>query len=96
MRITTRQALNRLRTMKRRRQAYVGQWPPAPLLTTPDVADPSVQPVAASVYAVSVGPVGASLSVLVDLLGAVGGSPALARPTPGTGWAAPTSPCSWA
>ncbi|MFJ6567426.1 RNA polymerase sigma-70 factor [Streptomyces sp. NPDC091292] len=39
VRITTRQALNRLRTMKRRREAYVGQWLPEPLLTTPDVAE---------------------------------------------------------
>ncbi|MEV7344256.1 RNA polymerase sigma-70 factor [Streptomyces sp. NPDC093544] len=39
VRITTRQALNRLRTMKRRRELYVGSWLPEPLLTTPDVAD---------------------------------------------------------
>ncbi|MEU0504452.1 RNA polymerase sigma-70 factor [Nocardia sp. NPDC005998] len=38
VRITTRQALNRLRAMKRRREAYVGSWLPEPLLTTPDVA----------------------------------------------------------
>ncbi|MBB5936746.1 RNA polymerase sigma-70 factor [Streptomyces zagrosensis] len=37
--ITTRQALNRLRTMKRRREAYVGPWLPEPLLTAPDVAE---------------------------------------------------------
>ena len=39
IRITTRQALNRLRTMKRRRENYVGPWLPEPLLTTPDVAE---------------------------------------------------------
>ncbi|MEG3629723.1 RNA polymerase sigma-70 factor [Streptomyces poriticola] len=39
VRITTRQALNRLRVMKRRREAYVGQWLPEPLLTAPDVAE---------------------------------------------------------
>ncbi len=39
VRITTRQALNRLRTMKRRKEAYVGPWLPEPLLTTPDVAE---------------------------------------------------------
>ncbi|MFF0435025.1 RNA polymerase sigma-70 factor [Streptomyces sp. NPDC004327] len=39
VRITTRQALNRLRTVKRRREAYVGQWLPEPLLTAPDVAE---------------------------------------------------------
>ncbi|MGW3653188.1 RNA polymerase sigma-70 factor [Streptomyces sp. NPDC000878] len=39
VRITTRQSLNRLRTMNRRKEAYVGQWLPEPLLTAPDVAD---------------------------------------------------------
>ncbi|KOX22346.1 RNA polymerase sigma24 factor [Saccharothrix sp. NRRL B-16348] len=38
VRITTRQALNRLRTMRRRKEAYVGSWLPEPLLTAPDVA----------------------------------------------------------
>jgi RNA polymerase sigma-70 factor (ECF subfamily) len=39
VRITTRQSLNRLRTMQRRREAYIGPWLPEPLLTTPDVAE---------------------------------------------------------
>ncbi|WP_181720282.1 RNA polymerase sigma-70 factor [Nocardia gipuzkoensis] len=39
VRITTRQALNRLRTMKRRRESYVGSWLPEPLLTAPDVGE---------------------------------------------------------
>ena len=39
IRITTRQSLNRLRTLQRRREAYVGPWLPEPLLTTPDMAD---------------------------------------------------------
>lgn len=38
VRITTRQALNRLRSVKRRRESYVGSWLPEPLLTAPDVA----------------------------------------------------------
>src|SRR3954470_3419765 len=38
VRIPPRQSLNRLRSMKRRKEAYVGPWLPAPLLTTPDVA----------------------------------------------------------
>jgi RNA polymerase sigma-70 factor (ECF subfamily) len=38
IRITTRQALNRLRSAKRRRETYVGSWLPEPLLTTPDAA----------------------------------------------------------
>ena len=38
VRITTRQALNRLRTLGRRKESYIGPWLPEPLLTTPDVA----------------------------------------------------------
>src|SRR3712207_3147511 len=39
VRIVTRQALNRLRTLARRRENYVGEWLPEPLLTGPDVAE---------------------------------------------------------
>ena len=39
VRITTRQALSRLRTLGRRKESYVGPWLPEPLLTAPDVAD---------------------------------------------------------
>jgi RNA polymerase sigma-70 factor (TIGR02957 family) len=39
VRITTRQSLDRLRTMRRRREAYIGFWLPEPLLTAPDVAE---------------------------------------------------------
>src|SRR5690242_115573 len=39
VRIVTRQALNRLRTLARRKEDYVGEWLPEPLLTSPDVAD---------------------------------------------------------
>ncbi|NNG37428.1 RNA polymerase sigma-70 factor [Nakamurella aerolata] len=39
VRIVTRQALNRLRTLARRREDYVGDWLPEPLLTSPDLAD---------------------------------------------------------
>lgn len=39
VRIVTRQSLNQLRTVARRREEYVGPWLPEPLLTTPDVAD---------------------------------------------------------
>ncbi len=38
VRIVTRQALNRMRTIARRREDYVGEWLPEPLLTSPDVA----------------------------------------------------------
>jgi RNA polymerase sigma factor (sigma-70 family) len=37
--IVTRQALNRLRTLARRREEYVGEWLPEPLLTSPHVAE---------------------------------------------------------
>ncbi|MCX5292345.1 MULTISPECIES: RNA polymerase sigma-70 factor [unclassified Streptomyces] len=39
VRVTTRQALTRLRTLGRRKESYVGTWLPAPLLTAPDVAE---------------------------------------------------------
>jgi RNA polymerase sigma-70 factor (ECF subfamily) len=39
VRIVTRQALNRLRTLARRREEYVGEWLPEPLLTSPDIAE---------------------------------------------------------
>ena len=39
VRIVSRQALNQLRTLSRRREDYVGEWLPEPLLTSPDVAD---------------------------------------------------------
>ena len=37
--MTTRKALDRLRSNARRREVYVGEWLPEPLLTAPDVAD---------------------------------------------------------
>ena len=39
VRIATRQALARLRSLRRRRESYVGPWLPEPLLTAPDVAE---------------------------------------------------------
>jgi RNA polymerase sigma-70 factor (TIGR02957 family) len=39
VRIVSRLALNRLRTLARRREDYVGEWLPEPLLTAPDVAE---------------------------------------------------------
>ncbi|WP_157009016.1 RNA polymerase sigma-70 factor [Agromyces laixinhei] len=39
VRIVTRQSLNHLRASARRRESYVGEWLPEPLLTSPDVAD---------------------------------------------------------
>jgi RNA polymerase sigma-70 factor (ECF subfamily) len=39
VRIVTRRSLNRLRTLARRREEYVGEWLPEPLPTSPDVAE---------------------------------------------------------
>jgi len=39
VRVATRQALTRLRTLARRKESYVGPWLPEPLLTAPDVAE---------------------------------------------------------
>jgi RNA polymerase sigma-70 factor (ECF subfamily) len=39
VRIVSRLSLNRLRSLSRQRETYVGPWLPEPLLTTPDVAD---------------------------------------------------------
>ncbi len=39
VRVVTRQALNQMRTLSRRRESYVGEWLPEPLLTSPDVAE---------------------------------------------------------
>jgi RNA polymerase sigma-70 factor (ECF subfamily) len=39
VRVTARLSLDRLRTLKRRKESYVGPWLPEPLLTAPDVAE---------------------------------------------------------
>ncbi|RIK17678.1 MAG: RNA polymerase subunit sigma-24 [Acidobacteria bacterium] len=39
VRVVTRLCLNRQRTLARRREDYVGEWLPEPLLTSPDVAE---------------------------------------------------------
>ncbi|MFL6022107.1 MAG: RNA polymerase sigma factor SigJ, partial [Marmoricola sp.] len=39
VRVVTRQSLNRLRTLQRQRETYVGTWLPEPLVTAPDVAE---------------------------------------------------------
>jgi len=39
VRIVTRLSLNRLRTLARQREDYVGEWLPEPVLTSPDVAE---------------------------------------------------------
>src|SRR6266702_4478423 len=37
VRVVTRQSLNRLRSVARRREDYVGEWLPEPLMTGPEV-----------------------------------------------------------
>ncbi len=39
IRVVTRLALNQMRTLSRRREDYVGEWLPEPLLTSPDIAE---------------------------------------------------------
>ena len=39
VRVTTRLAIDRLRRRKARREEYVGEWLPEPILTSPDAAD---------------------------------------------------------
>jgi RNA polymerase sigma-70 factor (ECF subfamily) len=39
VRMVSRQALNQLRSVSRRREEYFGEWLPEPLLTSPDVAE---------------------------------------------------------
>jgi RNA polymerase sigma-70 factor (TIGR02957 family) len=39
VRVVTRQALNQMRTSSRRREEYIGEWLPEPVLTSPDIAD---------------------------------------------------------
>jgi RNA polymerase sigma-70 factor (TIGR02957 family) len=39
VRIASRLALNRLRSLARRKEDYIGEWLPEPLLTAPDVAE---------------------------------------------------------
>ncbi|TYP86739.1 RNA polymerase sigma-70 factor [Blastococcus xanthinilyticus] len=91
VRITTRQALNRLRTLARRREDYVGEWLPEPLLTSPDVADDVELAESISIAMLTVletlGPVERAVLVLHEVFAvpydeiaeAVGRSPAAVR-----------------
>jgi RNA polymerase sigma-70 factor (TIGR02957 family) len=91
--IVTRQGLNRLRTVSRRREDYVGEWLPEPLLTSPDVADDVVLAESVSLAMLTVletlGPVERAVFVLREVFdlsydeigAAVGKSPAAVRQT---------------
>lgn len=91
VRIVTRQSLNRLRTHSRRREEYVGEWLPEPLLTSPDVADDVEFAECISIAMLTVletlGPAERAVFVLRDVFGtpydeiaeAVGKNPAAVR-----------------
>ena len=91
VRIVTRQALNRLRTVTRRREDYVGEWLPEPLLTSPDVAEDAELAVNVSIAMLTVletlGPAERAVFVLHEVFETpydeiaeiVGKSPAAAR-----------------
>jgi RNA polymerase sigma-70 factor (ECF subfamily) len=91
VRIVTRQALNRLRSLARRREEYVGEWLPEPLLTSPDVATDVELAESLSIAMLTVletlGPTERAVFVLRDVFdmpyeeiaGAVGKSPAAVR-----------------
>jgi RNA polymerase sigma-70 factor (ECF subfamily) len=91
VRIVTRQALNRLRTLARRREDYVGEWLPEPLLTSPDVADDVLLAESVSIAMLTVletlGPTERAVFVLRDVFDtpydeiaeAVGKTPAAVR-----------------
>ncbi|MFJ2033164.1 sigma factor [Streptosporangium sp. NPDC087985] len=64
VKIATRQALTRLRTLGRRKESYVGPWLPEPLLTAPDVAeDVELADRVARVFAAGLKKVGAEMSL---------------------------------
>ncbi|MEU8577040.1 RNA polymerase sigma-70 factor [Streptomyces asoensis] len=91
VRAVTRQALNRLRSLSRSREDYVGEWLPDPLLTSPDVADDIELAESVSVAMLTVletlGPAERAVFVLhevfdlpyVEIAEAVGKSPAAVR-----------------
>jgi RNA polymerase sigma-70 factor (ECF subfamily) len=91
VRVVTRQALNRLRTVSRRREEYVGEWLPEPLLTGPDVAEDVELAESVSIAMLTVletlGPIERAVLVLHEVFAvpydeiaeAVGKSPAAVR-----------------
>ncbi|MFC9603403.1 RNA polymerase sigma-70 factor [Streptomyces niveus] len=91
VRTVTRQALNRLRTLSRSREEYIGEWLPEPLLTSPDVAEDVELAESVSIAMLTVletlGPTERAVFVLREVFempygeiaGAVGKSPATVR-----------------
>jgi RNA polymerase sigma-70 factor (ECF subfamily) len=72
-RVVTRQSLNRLRTLQRQRESYVGPWLPEPLVTAADVAEDTELAEAVSfamlVVLESLGPVERAVFVLREVFG---------------------------
>ncbi|MFB8347758.1 RNA polymerase sigma-70 factor [Streptomyces niveus] len=91
VRTVTRQSLNRLRTLSRSREEYIGEWLPEPLLTSPDVAEDVELAESVSIAMLTVletlGPTERAVFVLREVFempygeiaGAVGKSPATVR-----------------
>ncbi|MFH8369830.1 RNA polymerase sigma-70 factor [Streptomyces sp. NPDC018031] len=91
VRTVTRQSLNRLRSLSRSREEYVGEWLPEPLLTSPDVAEDVELAESVSIAVLTVletlGPVERAVFVLREVFavpygeiaGATGKSPAAVR-----------------
>ena len=91
VRVVTRQALNRLRSVSRRREEYIGEWLPEPLLTSPDVAEDAELAENVSIAMLTVletlGPAERAVFVLAEVFGTpydeiaevVGKSPAAVR-----------------
>jgi RNA polymerase sigma-70 factor (TIGR02957 family) len=91
IRVVTRQALNRLRTLARSREDYIGEWLPEPLLTSPDVAEDAELAESVSIAVLTVletlAPTERAVFVLrevfdvpyEEIAGAIGKSPAAVR-----------------
>jgi RNA polymerase sigma factor (sigma-70 family) len=83
IRVVTRQALNLVRTMSRRREQYVGEWLPEPLLTSPDVAEDVELADSVSIAMLTVletlGPTERAVFVLREVAEAIGKSPGTVR-----------------
>ncbi|MFT4188353.1 MAG: RNA polymerase sigma-70 factor [Aeromicrobium sp.] len=73
VRVVTRVALNHLRTVRRRREDYVGNWVPEPVQTVPDVADDVLLAESVSLAMLlvleSLGPAERAVFVLHDVFG---------------------------
>lgn len=73
VRVVTRQALNHLRTVKARREEYVGSWLPEPIRTAPEVSEDAILAESVSMAMMLVletlGPAERAVFVLHDVFG---------------------------